>query len=117
MHRDGDLLAIGRDAHVPVPAGRDGRHVAVERRDILGGAVRERDGEHVLPLARTPVVPVAPHQIRPETGVRRKLAVPLLELLLRGPFDVARDQEARAVREPQRVGHAVRQTRDPPSFA
>src|SRR2546426_7805265 len=50
VHGDGDLLPVGRYAHVAVAAGRDGRYVMVHGRHVPGAAVGERDGEQVLAL-------------------------------------------------------------------
>src|SRR5690349_17242661 len=70
----------------------------------------------MLPLAGAPVVPVAPQQAGPETRVGRELAVPAVQLLFRRPLDVARDHQARAIGEPQRIGDAIGKTGHPASL-
>src|SRR5439155_310251 len=61
-----------------------------------------------------PVVPVAPQQARPEARVGRVVAVAAVDLLVGGPLDVAGDDQSLAVREPERIGYAVRQIRHAP---
>src|SRR2546430_13793011 len=84
------------------------------RSHVPGAAVGERDGEQVLALAGAPVVPVPPQETGPEARVGREVVVAPIDFLLRGPLDVARDDEPRAVGEPQRIEHAVGQTRHAP---
>src|SRR5207237_1189512 len=53
----------------------------------------------------------------PQARVGREVVVAPIDFLLRGPLDVARDDEPRAVGEPQRIEHAVGQTRQAPRLA
>src|SRR5439155_24746305 len=62
------------------------------------------DEEQVLPFAGAPVVPVAPQEIGPDPRLGRVLAVAALDLLLGGPFDVARDDQSLAVGQPHGKG-------------
>src|SRR2546429_8388849 len=70
--------------------------------------------EQVLAFPGPPVVPVAPQQARPEARVGRVVAVAAVDLLVGGPLDVAGDDQSLAVREPERIGYAVRQIRHAP---
>ena len=117
MHRKRDLLAIRRDRDIPVPAGRDGGHVVVDRRDVLGALAGETDQKEVLALPGPPLVPVPPEEVGPDPRLRGVIAAAPVDLLVGGPLDVARHDQALAVRQPHRIGHAVRQIAQPPRFA
>src|SRR5207244_11072077 len=89
----------------------------VDRGEVLRALVGETDEEEWLPLAGPPVVPVPPQEVRPDPRLRGVIAVAPVDLLVGRPLDVARHDQALAVRQPHRIGHAVREIAHPPRFA
>src|SRR5260370_42613311 len=114
---DAYSLPVGGDADIGSGAGRDRRDVVVHGGYVPGGSIGEPDGEQVLALAGAPIVPVPPHGAGPDAGVGREGAVAPVDFLRRRPLDVARDDEPRAVGQPNRIEHAVGETRPPRRLA
>ena len=91
----------------------------IDRRQIRRLACRDVDAEDVLPLARAPIVPVSPHEPGPDLRFRGIVPVALIDFLIPGggPLDVARDDERRAIGQPQRIGRAIGEARHLPRVA
>src|SRR5436190_18332433 len=70
----------------------------------------------MLPLPRPEIVPMAPHEPGPDPRVGWILAVALIDFLIQRPLDVTDDEQSRAVRQPQRIGHAVGNVRHFPGI-
>ncbi len=117
MHRECDRASIRRDRNVAVATRGNRRDIVIQRRQIRGLPTRDVHQENMLALPRAPIVPMAPHEVRPESRVGRILPVPLIDLLRRRPLDVARDQQPLPIRHPQRIRGALGQTRDLPRIA
>jgi hypothetical protein len=74
---------------IAVPAGRDGRHIPVKRREIPRPPVGQIHREQMLPFPRAPIVPVPVKLFGPQARISGVFAVAAVDLLLGWPFDVA----------------------------